>query len=313
MGLSLAHGGHLTHGAGVSISGLHYNAVQYGVDVETGYLDYDEIEKLAVQTQPKLIFCGTTAYPRILDFERFAAIGKKVGALVVADIAHIAGLVATGVHPSPVDHVDVVTTTTHKSLRGPRGGMIMCRKQYAQAIDKAVFPGLQGGPHNHTTAAVAVALKEADTDEFRRYAQAIVDNAQILGAALMERGFGVVSGGTDNHLLLIDMSTKSVTGNQMSKALDAAGIVCNYNLVPGDTRSARRPSGIRIGTPAITSRGFGANEMLKLADWMNEVAEIRADASIEQDARRQAYRRIAEQVRELCDQFPAPGIDAPNN
>ncbi len=313
MGLSLAHGGHLTHGAAVSISGLHYNAVQYGVDVETGFLDYDAIEKLALECQPKLLFCGTTAYPRILDFERFAAIGKKVGAIVAADIAHIAGMVAAGVHPSPVEHVDVVTTTTHKSLRGPRGGMIMCRKQYAQAIDKAVFPGLQGGPHNHTTAAVAVALKEADTDEFRDYARAIVDNAQRLGAELIKRGFGIVSGGTDNHLLLIDMTSKQVTGNQMSKALDASGIVCNYNLVPGDTGTARRPSGIRLGTPAITSRGFGGDEMVKLADWMDRVVQIRSDESIDQDARRSAYREIATEVRQLCDQFPAPGIDVPPN
>jgi glycine hydroxymethyltransferase len=308
MGLSLAHGGHLTHGAGVSISGLHYNAVQYGVDISTGRLDYDAIEKLAVECQPRILFCGTTAYPRVLDFERFAAIGKKAGAIVVADIAHISGLVAAGVHPSPVPHVDVVTTTTHKSLRGPRGGMIMCRAQYAEAIDKAVFPGLQGGPHNHTTAAVAVALKEADTAEFRTYAQAIVDNARVLGAALMERDFGVVSGGTDNHLLLIDMSSKGITGNQMSKAMDAAGIVCNYNLIPGDKRPARRPSGIRIGTPAVTSRGFGADEMVLLADWMNEVASVRADEAIGKQDRRQAYRRIAAEVRTLCDRFPAPGI-----
>lgn len=308
MGLSLAHGGHLTHGAGVSISGLHYNAVQYGVDVSTGFLDYDAIEELAVEHKPKLLFCGTTAYPRTLDFERFAAIGKKVGALVIADIAHISGLVAAGVHPSPVPHVDVVTTTTHKSLRGPRGGMIMCRAQYADAIDKAVFPGLQGGPHNHTTAALAVALKEADTAEFRAYAQAIVDNARTLGAALMERGFGVVSGGTDNHLLLIDMTSKGTTGNQMSKAMDAAGIVCNYNLVPGDSRPARRPSGIRIGTPAITSRGFGLPEMVQLADWMDEIATTRADEQIDKDQRRQTYRRIASEVKALCDRFPAPGI-----
>ena len=309
MGLSLAHGGHLTHGAGVSISGLHYKAVQYGVYESTGYLDYDEIERLATECQPKLIFCGTTAYPRVLDFERFAAIGKKVGAFVIADIAHISGLVAAGVHPSPVGHVDVVTTTTHKSLRGPRGGMIMCRAQFADAIDKAVFPGLQGGPHNHTTAALAVALKEADTAEFRAYAQAIVDNAKALGQALVERGFGVVSGGTDNHLLLVDMTNKGVTGNQMSKALDAAGIVCNYNLVPGDPRSARRPSGIRLGTPSITSRGFGGDQMIQLADWMDEIAQIRADESIDRDARREAYRRVAGEVRDLCDRFPAPGLD----
>ena len=308
MGMSLAHGGHLTHGAGVSVSGLHYNAVQYGVDEATSRLDYDRIQALAEEHKPRLLFCGATAYPRIIDFERFAEIGHAVGAVVVADIAHICGLVAAGVHPSPVPHVDVVTTTTHKSLRGPRGGMIMCREQYAKAIDAAVFPGLQGGPHSHTTAAIAVALREAATDEFRAYAAQIVDNAKALAASLLGHGFDLVSGGTDNHLLLIDLTNKGVTGYQMAKALDAAGIVCNRNLVPGDPRSAKRPSGIRIGTPAITSRGMGVEEMAQIGDWMARIAQVRGNESLELDDRRESYRQVALEVRGLCDRFPAPGL-----
>ena len=308
MGMSLAGGGHLTHGANVSISGLHYDAVQYGVDPESGFLDYDAIEKLADEARPKLLWCGTTAYPRILDFERFAAIGRKVGAVVVADMAHIAGLVAAGVHPNPVPHVDVVTSTTHKTLRGPRGGMILCRQQYADAIDKAVFPSLQGGPHNHTTAALAVALKEAATDEFKVYAQAIVDNARVLGEELAAYGFKLASGGTDNHLLLVDATSRGVVGHNMAKSLDAAGIVCNYNLVPGDTRPAMRPSGIRIGTAAVTSRGFGAEEMKQLAAWIDRVATTRADENSDKVTRVQVNREIAAEVRALCDRFPAPGL-----
>lgn len=308
MGMSLAGGGHLTHGANVSISGLHYDAVQYGVDPDSGFLDYDAIEKLANEVRPKLLWCGTTAYPRILDFERFAAISRKVGAVVVADMAHIAGLVAAGVHPNPVPHVDVVTSTTHKTLRGPRGGMILCRQQYADAIDKAVFPGLQGGPHNHTTAALAVALKEAATDEFKVYAQAIVDNARVLGEELAAYGFKLASGGTDNHLLLVDATARGVVGHNMAKSLDAAGIVCNYNLVPGDTRPAMRPSGIRMGTAAVTSRGFGAEEMKQLAAWIDRVATTRADENSDKATRVQANREIAAEVRALCDRFPAPGL-----
>jgi glycine hydroxymethyltransferase len=308
MGMSLAGGGYLTHGADVSISGLHYDAIQYGVDPESGYLDYDAIEKLAVEARPMLLWCGTTAYPRILDFERFAAIGRKVGAVVIADMAHIAGLVAAGVHPNPVPHVDVVTTTTHKTLRGPRGGMILCRQQYADAIDKAVFPGLQGGPHNHTTAALAVALKEAATDEFKVYAQAIVDNARVLAENLAGYGFKLASGGTDNHLLLVDATSRGVVGHNMAKSLDAAGIVCNYNLVPGDTRPAMRPSGIRMGTASVTSRGFGAAEMRQLATWIDRVATTRADESFDKAARVQVNREIAAEVRTLCDRFPAPGL-----
>lgn len=308
MGLSLAHGGHLTHGDKVSISGMHYKAVQYGVREEDGEIDYAQVEALAKEHRPKLLFCGATAYPRIIDFERFAAIGKSVGAIVVADIAHISGLVAAGVHPSPVPHVDVVTTTTHKSLRGPRGGMIMCKKEYADALDKAVFPGLQGGPHNHTTAGLAVALKEAMTPEFKAYAQQIVDNSRALAAALIERGFALSSGGSDNHLILIDVTPKGLTGRQMAKALDASGIVCNFNRIPFDPRPAMNPSGIRIGTPAITSRGFGVAEMVQLAEWMDRVAQVRADEGLDLDGRKKAYREVAGQVRALCDRFKAPGL-----
>ena len=308
MGLALAHGGHLTHGDRVSISGMHYKSVQYGVWWNTGQIDFDQVEALAKEHRPKLIFCGGTAYPRLVDFARFAEIGHSVGAIVVADIAHIAGLVAAGVHPSPVPHVDVVTTTTHKSLRGPRGGMILCRAQYAEALDKAVFPGLQGGPHNSTTAAIAVALKEATSGEFKRYAQQIVANSQTLAAALSARGFALSSGGTDNHLILMDMTNKGITGYAMAKALDAAGIVCNFNRVPFDPRPARKPSGIRIGTPAITSRGFGAEEMRQLAEWMDRVAEVRANKALELDDRKAEYAEVAAEVRALCTRFPAPGL-----
>ena len=309
MGMSLAHGGHLTHGADVSVSGRFYESVSYGVDPGRGRLDYGEIAELAQRHRPKLLFCGATAYPRVIDFERFAEIGREAGAVVVADIAHISGLVAAGVHPSPVPHVDIVTTTTHKTLRGPRGGMIMCRAEYAEAVDKAVFPGLQGGPHNHATAAIAVALKEAASAEFQEYVARVVSNAKILADALSARGFDLVSGGTDNHLLLIDVTNKGITGHQMARALDAAGIVCNRNLVPGDPRPARRPSGIRIGTPAITSRGFGDGEMLQLADWIQQVAAARAEDALDLEGRRRFYREIAGQVKELCDRFPAPGLD----
>lgn len=311
LGMNLAHGGHLTHGAAVSISGQHYRAVQYGVRRDTGELDFDEVEALAREHRPKVIFCGGSAYPRVVDFERFSTIGKAVGAVVVADFAHIAGLVAAGVHPSPFPHVDVATTTTHKSLRGPRGGMILCRKEYAKAIDEAVFPGLQGGPHNSIIAAVAVALREAATEPFREYARRIVVNAQALAASLVERGFDLFTGGTDNHLLLIDMTNKGLTGNQMAVAMDASGLVCNRNLVPFDPRSARDPSGIRVGTPAVTSRGFGPQEMVQTAAWMERVAQVRADESLDKAGRQARYRSMAGEVRELCNRFPAPGIAYP--
>ncbi len=302
MGLALDHGGHLTHGWGVSITGSFFNPVRYGLNPETHLIDYDMVRDLARKNRPRIIMAGATAYPRIIDFNVFAEVAKEVGAILCVDMAHIAGLVAGGVHPSPVPVADVVTTTTHKSLRGPRGGMILMKKEHRKAINKAVFPGLQGGPHNHTTAAIAVALKEAATDEFKIYARNIVENAKHLAAKLNEKGFRLVSGGTDNHLILIDVTPRGITGKPFAQALDKAGIVCNYNTVPFDSRPPADPSGIRIGTPAMTSRGMGKPEMEKLADWMNQVVGCMNDEA--------ALARIAGEVKELCAGFPAPGISA---
>jgi len=300
MGMGLPAGGHLTHGWNVSITGKYFKAVQYGVRKDTGRIDYDEVRDLARRERPRLLWAGGTAIPRIIDFEAFAAIAREVGAVFVADIAHIAGLIAGGAHPSPVPLADVVTSTTHKTLRGPRGGMILCKEQHAKAIDRAVFPGLQGGPHNHTTAAIAVALHEAGQPGFRDYAAAIVANARALAAGLIERGFDLVSGGTDNHLILSDLTSKQIPGKVLSQALDRAGIVCNYNTVPFDPRKPFDPSGIRLGTPAVTSRGMGAAEMVKIAGWIDEVCQGPGD-----EAR---LARIAGEVRELCAAFPAPGL-----
>ncbi|MSP23679.1 MAG: serine hydroxymethyltransferase [Myxococcales bacterium] len=300
MGLGLPAGGHLTHGWSVSITGKFFKSVAYGVRRETGRIDLDEVRSLALEHRPKLMFCGATAYPRTIDFLAFRAIADEAGAILVADIAHIAGLVAAGVHPTPVGLADVVTTTTHKTFRGPRGGMIMCKAAHASAIDRAVFPGLQGGPHNHTTAAIAVAAKEASTPEFKRYAAAVVENAKALGEALVERGFSLVTGGTDNHLLLVDMTPKSLAGKPYAQALERAGIVCNYNSIPFDPRKPFDPSGVRLGTPAITSRGLGIPEVVQIARWMDDVA-----AGIEDVAK---LARIKGEVRELLGSFPAPGI-----
>ena len=266
-------GGHLTHGWSVSATGKWFRAVQYGVRKETGRVDMDEVRDLALAERPKVIFCGGTAIPRTIDFPAFAEIADEVGAVLVADIAHIAGLVAGGAHPSPVGHADVITTTTHKTLRGPRGAMIMSTEEHAKALDKAVFPGLQGGPHNHTTAAIAVALKEASTPEFRDYAHAIVANAKALAEGLTSRGFDLVSGGTDNHLLLVDLENKQIPGKQAAKALDRAGIELNYNTVPFDPRKPFDPSGIRIGTAAVTSRGMTTDDMDTIAGWIDAVVE----------------------------------------
>ncbi|WP_437544067.1 serine hydroxymethyltransferase [Sorangium sp. So ce367] len=300
MGLGLPAGGHLTHGWSVSITGKYFKSVPYGVRESDHRIDLDQVRDLARAHRPKLIWCGTTAYPRTLDFAAFRAIADEVGAILAADIAHIAGLVAAGVHPSPVGIADVVTSTTHKTFRGPRGAMILCKKEHAGAIDKAVFPGLQGGPHNHTTAAIAVAAKEASEDGFRAYAKQIVVNAQALGRALESRGFRLITGGTDNHLLLIDMTPKGIAGKPYAQALDRAGIVANYNSIPFDPRKPFDPSGLRIGTPAVTSRGMGVAEMERLAAWMDEVAQ-----NVNDEAR---IARIAAEVAELCRGFPAPGI-----
>ena len=261
MGMGLPAGGHLTHGWNVSITGAYFKSVQYGVRRDTHRVDLDEVRDLARKERPKLMFCGGTAIPRTIDFPAFAEIAHEVGAILAADIAHIAGLVAGGAHPSPVAVADVVSTTTHKTLRGPRGGMLMCTAAHAKAIDRAVFPGLQGGPHNHTTAGIAVALHEAKTEAFKTYAHQIVANAKALAAALVEHGFALVTGGTDNHLILADLTTKNVSGKIAAKALDAAGIELNYNSVPFDPRKPFDPSGIRLGTAAVTSRGMGAPEM----------------------------------------------------
>ncbi|HEX4515232.1 MAG TPA: serine hydroxymethyltransferase, partial [Polyangiaceae bacterium] len=277
MGLGLPFGGHLTHGHTVSITGKYFKSVPYGVRKEDCRIDMDGVRKLALEHKPKLIWAGTTAYPRTLDFEAFRSIADEVGAILAADIAHISGLVAAGVHPTPVGIADVVTTTTHKTFRGPRGGMIMCKKQHASAIDRAVFPGLQGGPHNHTTAAIAVAAKEASTPEYVQYAKNIVQNAKTLGEALAGKGFHIVTGGTDNHLLLIDLTNKNVPGKAAAQALDKAGIVLNYNAVPFDPRKPFDPSGLRIGTPAVTSRGMGVGEMQKIAEWTDRVVSSPTD------------------------------------
>jgi glycine hydroxymethyltransferase len=284
MGLGLPAGGHLTHGWSVSITGKYFKSVAYGVK----------------EHQPKLIWCGTTAYPRALDFAAFRSIADEVGAILAADIAHISGLVATGVHPSPIGIADVVTSTTHKTFRGPRGGMILCKKTHASAIDRAVFPGLQGGPHNNVTAAIAVAALEASQPEFTTYAQDVVSNAKALGVALAERGFNLVTGGTDNHLLLIDLTNKGVPGKVAAQALDRAGIVLNYNSVPFDPRKPFDPSGLRVGTPAVTSRGMKTDVMVRLAGWMDEVVKAPGDEV--------GLARIAREVSEVCDRYPAPGI-----
>jgi glycine hydroxymethyltransferase len=300
IGLGLPSGGHLTHGWTVSITGKFFKSVPYGVRQDDHRIDLDQVRELAREHKPKLIWCGTTAYPRTLNFEAFRAIADEVGAILAADIAHISGLVVGGVHPTPVGIADVVTTTTHKTLRGPRGAVILSKAAHASAIDRAVFPGLQGGPHNHTTAAIAVAAKEAMDPSFKVYAKAVVDNAKALGEALLARGFRLITGGTDNHLLLIDMTPKNIGGKPYAQALDRAGLVANYNSIPFDPRKPFDPSGIRVGTPAITSRGFGVAEMEQIALWMDAVAGKPDDEAL--------LSQIAGEVKELCSRFPAPGI-----
>jgi glycine hydroxymethyltransferase len=301
MGMALPMGGHLTHGWGVSVTGKWFNAVQYGVRRDTGRADLDEVRELARKERPKLIFCGGTAIPRTIEFAGFAEIAREVGAILVADIAHIAGLIAGGAHPSPVGYAEVLSTTTHKTLRGPRGAMLMSSAEHASALDRAVFPGLQGGPHNHTTAAIAVALGEALQPDFFEYAQQVVENAKTLAAGLLERGFDLVSGGTDNHLLLVDLTSKTVTGKVAAQALDRARITVNYNTVPFDPRKPFDPSGIRLGTPAATTRGMARGEMELIARWIDEGVDAAGrgdEATIE---------RIAGEVRELTAAFPIPG------
>ena len=300
MGLALPHGGHLSHGWGVTLSGTLWTAVPYEVDRETHRIDYEAMRAMARKERPRIIIAGTTAYPRQLDFKIFADVAKEVGAYLLADISHISGLIVGGVHPDPSSYADVMMTTTHKTLRGPRGAMILCKQELAEQIDRAVFPGLQGGPHNHTTAGISVALKEAATPEFKQYAANVVRNAKALADELLACGFTLVSGGTDTHLILIDLQSKKVTGRKAAKALDAAGIVCNFNTVPYDPRRPFSPSGIRIGTAAVTSRGMGDAEMRQIAKFMDEAIAHAGDET--------ALKRIAAAVTEMCREFPAPGI-----
>ncbi|MGH3877269.1 MAG: serine hydroxymethyltransferase [Actinophytocola sp.] len=301
MGMALPAGGHLTHGWSVSATGKWFRAVQYGVRKDTGRVDMDEVRELALAERPKLIFCGGTAIPRTIDFPAFAEIAREVDAVLVADIAHIAGLVAGGAHPSPVGHAQVISTTTHKTLRGPRGAMLMSDAEHAKALDKAVFPGLQGGPHNHTTAGIAVALAEAARPEFREYAASIVANAAALADALLERGFDLVSGGTDNHLILVDLTNKGIGGKPAAQALDRAGIELNYNTVPFDPRKPFDPSGIRLGTSAITTRGLGVAQMPQVAEWMDRAVKAANEAD---DT---AIGKIATEVTEALSAYPMPG------
>lgn len=300
MGMGLPAGGHLTHGWNVSITGSYFRAVQYGVRKDTHRIDLDEVRELARKEKPKLLFAGGTAIPRTIDFAAFGEIAREVGAVFVADIAHIAGLVAAGAHPSPVPIADVVSTTTHKTLRGPRGGMLMCKNTHQKAIDRAVFPGLQGGPHNHTTAGIAIALKEAQTEEFKVYAHQIVANSRALAAALVEKGWSLITGGSDNHLILADVTPKNVSGKIAAKALDAAGMELNYNSIPFDPRKPFDPSGVRLGTASVTSRGMKESEMRQIAAWMDRVVNAPSDAGV--------HEAIAGEIRELCMKFPAPGI-----
>jgi glycine hydroxymethyltransferase len=300
MGMALPGGGHLTHGWGVSITGKYFKAFQYGVRREDHRIDFDEVARLAREHKPKLLFCGATAYARTIEYDKFAEIAREVGSILVADVAHIAGLIAGGAHPSPVGKAEVITTTSHKTLRGPRGGVIMCDEKHRAAIDKAVFPGLQGGPHNSTTAGIAVAAKEAATDAFKEYAQRVVASAKALAERLLKHGFALATGGTDNHLVLADLSPFQVPGKVAAKALDAAGLVCNYNSVPFDTRKPFDPSGIRLGTPAICSRGMGPAQAEQVGDWIAKIVKAPDDAQLQA--------RVRAEVKALCEGFPAPGL-----
>jgi len=304
MGMKLSHGGHLTHGSPVNFSGKLFEVHSYGVSRETETLDYDTIARQAEEVSPKMIVCGASAYPRIIDFARLREIADAVGAYLMADIAHIAGLVAGGLHPNPVPLCDFVTTTTHKTLRGPRGGLILCKEEYAKAIDKSIFPGMQGGPLMHCIAAKAAAFGEALRPEFRYYLQHILDNAHTLATKLQDEGLRLVSGGTDNHLMLVDVGAAGVTGKDAEESLDDVGITVNKNAIPFDTQSPRVTSGIRIGTPAVTTRGFGHTEM-------EEIGELIAATVLNLDDEA-VHQRVREQVSEICGRFPVPGIFGPS-
>jgi len=301
MGMSLAHGGHLTHGDKVSFSGKSYNFIAYGVNRETGRIDYQELERLVLKHKPKLIVAGASSYPRIIDFERFRHIADLVGARLMADIAHIAGMVAVGLHPTPVPYADVVTSTMHKTLRGPRSGFILCRSQLASSIDAAVFPEMQGGPLMHVIAAKAVALYEAMQPSFVEYQRAVLNNALVLASELKRLGLRLISGGTDNHLLLVDLTETGITGKEVEEALERTGIVVNRNPIPFDSRPPRVTSGIRLGTPAVTTRGFGGEEMKHIASLIIKVITNIGNDSIQS--------QVSQEVSQICQRFPAPGID----
>jgi glycine hydroxymethyltransferase len=302
MGMNLSHGGHLTHGAAANFSGKYYNVVSYGLNQETERIDYAEVERLALEHKPKMIITGSSAYPRIIDFERFRHIADKAGAILMADMAHIAGLVAAGLHPSPVPYAQVVTSTTHKTLRGPRGGFILCKEEFAKAIDSAVFPRMQGGPLMHVIAAKAVAFREAMQPDFYKYQKAIIENALTLATELKKMGLRLVSGGTDNHLILVDLSDTGVNGKEAEEALGRAAIVVNRNTVPfGTASSARIPGGMRLGAAAVTSRGFGTEEMKRVANMIMKVISNINDTEIQE--------QVKKEVIEMCHSFPVPGID----
>jgi glycine hydroxymethyltransferase len=304
LGMSLDAGGHLTHGFKVSISGKYFDSVSYGVD-DKGYIDYDEVLKIARDHKPKLIWSGFSAYSRIVDWKEFRKIADDVGASLVADIAHVAGLVATGLYPSPVGIADVVTTTTHKTLRGPRGAIIMSKEELGEKIDKAVFPGLQGGPHNHTTAAIAVALKEASTKDFKEYSKQVISNAKVLSDELIKKGYEIVSGGTDNHLFLVDLThskgLEEMGGEEASTVLEKANITLNKNAIPNDPRKPWDPSGLRIGTPALTTRGMKEEEMVRVAEYIDIVLKNKDDE--------ETIEKVREEIKEFTSSFPIPGIN----
>ena len=296
LGMNLSHGGHLTHGHPLNFSGKYYKIVPYGVRKDSEVIDYDEMERLARQYKPKLIVAGASAYPRVIDFERIGKIARDVGALAMVDIAHIAGLVATGEHPSPVPHAEFVTSTTHKTLRGPRSGMVICRESFAKDLNRAVFPEIQGGPLVHIIAAKAVCFKEAATDEFKSYIRQVVKNARTLAARIAGRGFRIVSGGTDTHLMLVDVFSKGINGKQAEQALEKAGITVNKNVIPFDQNPPVNPSGIRVGTPALTTRGMKEPEMEAIGDWIADVLEKIDDENVQ--------RRVRKDVEALCGRFP---------
>jgi len=295
-GMDLSHGGHLSHGSPVNFSGIYYKVVHYGVDEKSETINYDNLHKLAQEHKPKLIMCGASAYPREIDFKKIKEIADEVGAYTVADIAHIAGLVATGYHPSPVPYMDFVTTTTHKTLRGPRGGMVMCKEKFAKDIDKITFPGIQGGPLMHVIAAKAICFKEALSSDYKEYIKNVVENAKVLAEELKSRGYHLVSGGTDNHLILLNLTNKGISGKKAERLLGEAGITVNKNTVPFDKRSPFITSGIRIGTPAVTTRGFGKNEMKLIADFIDRVLSNPENEEI--------IRKVKQEVQELCRAFP---------